>query len=255
MQQQHFGPKRRACAREKRTANAMQFPVNETASGWCDKTPVCTCQGWTKMAKSLRALSVRTKKHAESNPVARRVRFERWILPHVDAARKLARWRLHDSQDAEDVVQEALLRALQFYETFDGSDGRKWLFAIVRNCCHNHLRRARFVPRTSVGDRLRRSATSTTVEPLSVLLQSEEAHLVHEGLAELPVEYQIVVALRDLDQMSYREIAYLLRLPVGTVMSRLARGRLRLRQLLIQQERTGSQLEAAKKWFLRTDGQ
>ena len=189
------------------------------------------------MASKHRVFAARAKELVEGDPAQHLACFEHQILPHAVAARKLAGWLMCGHSDAEDVVQEALLRALKSFDTFNGRDGRKWLLAIVRNCCHNYLRRERLTPCTGDVRSLLCSTMSTVAEPLSVLVRTEETQLIHASLAELPVEYQEVVVLRELDGVSYRQIAKSLRIPVGTVMSRLARGRQRLRRLLMQQKR------------------
>jgi RNA polymerase sigma-70 factor, ECF subfamily len=186
-----------------------------------------------KLAESVRILALRTAQRAERQKASHRAGFERLIVPHLPAARKLALWLLRNEQDAEDAVQEACLRALQFFDTFDGRDARKWLLAIVRNTCFTflHKSRVRFYPL----DESANSMAVTGTDPQSALSKKEQAEQLHRGLEALPFEFQQVLELRELKGMSYRQIAELTGLPVGTVMSRLARGRLRLRRFLLRE--------------------
>ena len=158
--------------------------------------------------------------------------FEEAVLPHLDAAYNLAHWLTRNDTDAEDVVQEAYLRAFKFFGGFHGADGRSWLLAIVRNTCytwmqHNHS------PELSVplDDELH-EIESKDLNPEALLVQSADTLMVRQALEELPVEFREVLVLRELEEMSYRDIASITDLPLGTVMSRLARGRKRLQQAL-----------------------
>jgi RNA polymerase sigma-70 factor (ECF subfamily) len=162
-------------------------------------------------------------------------RFEEAVLPHLDAAYNLAHWLTRSDTDAEDVVQEAYLRAFKFFGGFHGADGRSWLLAIVRNTCYTWMQRNRS-PELSVplDDELH-EIESRDLNPEALLLQSADNQMVRQALEELPVEFREVLVLRELEEMSYREIASITDLPLGTVMSRLARGRKRLQQALTNQ--------------------
>jgi len=164
-------------------------------------------------------------------------RFERVVLPHLDAAYNLARWMTRNDQDAQDVVQEATLRALTFFDGFHGGDGRAWLLAIVRTTCYTWLRRNRAHELTNVLDEEWQSLLpdERSVSPEAMLLQRADAQRVREALEELPLPFREVVVLREMEELSYREIADLTDVPVGTVMSRLARARKRLQQSLLTQ--------------------
>jgi RNA polymerase sigma factor (sigma-70 family) len=164
-------------------------------------------------------------------------RFEQAILPHLDAAYNLARWLTRRDQDAEDVVQEACLRAFQFFGSFRGGDGRTWLLAIVRNTCYTWLQKNRGREQTVSFDEEKHGLTLAERGPEVRLLQTEDAEMLHDALRELPTEFREVVVLRELEELSYQEIAHVAGIPVGTVMSRLARGRERLQQLLIQYQK------------------
>ncbi|CAM2152920.1 RNA polymerase sigma-70 factor, ECF subfamily [Pararobbsia alpina] len=162
----------------------------------------------------------------------RRARFERLALPHLDAAYNLARWLSGSPSDADDVVQDAYLRAFRFFETFDGDNARAWLLAIVRNTWFTEWRRRR--PRSedvsydeaaSADEPLPGWDEHAVDDPETLFVRRDEIRLVHRALDMLAVEYREVVVLRELEDMSYRDIATVVGIPVGTVMSRLSRGR------------------------------
>ena len=159
-------------------------------------------------------------------------RFEQAILPHLDAAYNLARWLMRNDDDAADAVQDAYLRALRFIGGFRGGDGRVWLLAIVRNTCYSRLKRtAKRDSETEFDDEIHSLETETTT-PEALLERSRNSDALRRALEELPDEFREVVALRELEGMAYKEIAELAGVPIGTVMSRLARARKRLLQAL-----------------------
>jgi RNA polymerase sigma-70 factor (ECF subfamily) len=158
-----------------------------------------------------------------------RARFEQALLPHLGAAYNLARWLTRDDHGAEDVVQESYLRALKSFGGFHGADGRAWLLAIVRNTCYTWLQQRNRGPAVSF-DEARHGADAR--DPESSLLRKEDQQSVWHAMDELPVELREVVVLRELEGLSYKEIAAIAEIPLGTVMSRLARGRERLHQRL-----------------------
>jgi RNA polymerase sigma-70 factor, ECF subfamily len=159
-------------------------------------------------------------------------RFEQTVLPHMDAAYNLARWLTRNEHDAQDMVQEAYLRAFKFFNAFRGVDGRAWLLTIVRNTCYTWLHQNRAHEITTMFDEKIHSVDSDTSNPASLALRSADHQLLREALDELPVEFREVVVLRDLEGFSYKEIAGITNIPAGTVMSRLARARERLKQVL-----------------------
>src|SRR5437773_4308075 len=164
--------------------------------------------------------------------------FEEVALPHLRAAYNLARWLTRDETDAEDVVQEAYLRAFKHFGSFHGGDGRPWVLAIVRNTCYTWMQHNRS-PELSVplDDELH-EIESKDLNPEALLVQRADTLMVRQALEELPVEFREVLVLRELEQMSYRDIASITDLPLGTVMSRLARGRKRLQVALTNPIRT-----------------
>jgi RNA polymerase sigma-70 factor (ECF subfamily) len=157
-------------------------------------------------------------------------RFEHAILPHLGAAYNLARWLTRNDDDAQDVVQEAYVRALQFFGGFHGTDGRAWLLAIVRNTCYTWLERQRAHKAAVPFDETLHGAAAADFQPETPLLRREDAQLLRQALDELPAEFREVIVLRELEDLSYREIAQIAGIPIGTVMSRLARARERLQQ-------------------------
>jgi RNA polymerase sigma-70 factor (ECF subfamily) len=159
-------------------------------------------------------------------------RFERAVLPHLGAAYNLARWLTRNNHDAEDVVQEAYLRALQFFDRFHGTDGRAWLLMIVRNTCYTWLQKNRPREGTTVFDEALHSDPSETARPEVELLRNADKELLRHALEALPVEFREILVLRELEELSYKEIAQIASLPLGTVMSRLARAREQLRREL-----------------------
>lgn len=158
--------------------------------------------------------------------------FHQAVLPHLDAAYNLARWLTRDDHDAEDVVQEAYLRALKAFGGFHGVDGRPWLLAIVRNTCYTWLRQNRGRNPAAVFDEEIHGADADAGDPAALVLRKEDAQSVRQAVEGLPVELREVVVLRELEGLSYKDIAAVADIPIGTVMSRLARARDRLRQCL-----------------------
>lgn len=158
--------------------------------------------------------------------------FEEAVLPHLDVAYNLARWLTRNDTDAEDVVQEAYLRAFKFFGGFRGADGRSWLLTIVRNTCYTWMQHNRSAELGFPIDDKLHEIESTDLNPEARLLQSADTQMVRQALEDLPIEFREVLVLRELEEMSYREIASLTDLPLGTVMSRLARGRKRLQLAL-----------------------
>jgi RNA polymerase sigma factor (sigma-70 family) len=161
-----------------------------------------------------------------------RRRFEEALLPHLGAAYNLARWLTRDADDAEDVVQEAYLRALKSFGGFHGSDGRAWLLAIVRNACYTWLQKKRVREPVTAFDEEIHGLDAGTASPMVLLLQKENKQAVHQAVEELPIDLREVVVLRELEGLSYKEIAAIADIPMGTVMSRLARARQRLQRRL-----------------------
>jgi RNA polymerase sigma-70 factor (ECF subfamily) len=158
--------------------------------------------------------------------------FEQEVLPHLDAAYNLARWLTRNEQDAQDVVQEAYLRAFRFFPGFRGGDARAWLMKIVRNTCYTWLHVNRPLQDAAEFDENFFPPDSRAPDPEEVVLQNDNAALLRKALEKLPPSSREVLILRELEGMSYKEIADITGMPVGTVMSSLSRARGRLRQVL-----------------------
>lgn len=154
--------------------------------------------------------------------------FEQIIVPHLNAAYNLAAWLTRNKDDAEDVVQEAYLRAFRFFDGFHGGDGKAWLLTIVRNTCQTWLRREKGNRSVVMFDEQMHSPELTKTDPEGMLLKKFDAGSLRECLEALPVDYREVMILREMEEMSYQEIADVVKIPLGTVMSRLSRARQRL---------------------------
>src|SRR5438132_6437976 len=147
-------------------------------------------------------------------------RFEQVVVPHMDAAYNLARWLTRNDHDAEDVVQEAYLRAFKFFGSFHGADARSWLLTIVRNTCYTWFRENRVQELTTSFDENIHSTEADPFDPEKLLLQSESGQLIKQALEDLPLEFREVLILRELEGLSYKAIAVIAGIPSGTVMSR-----------------------------------
>lgn len=162
----------------------------------------------------------------------RRRRFEQTVLPHLDAAVNLARWLTRSMPEAEDVVQEAVLRAFRSFETFRGGDAKPWLLAIVRNCHLTAMGRKRAT--TSLSE----DEPASDPDPEVMAARADQARKLATVVAALPPEFRETLVLREMEDLSYREIATITGVPIGTVMSRLARGRTLLRERWLALEKT-----------------
>lgn len=160
-----------------------------------------------------------------------RERFEGLVLPHLDAAYNLARWLLRNPQDAEDLAQEALLRALRFMGGFRGEDARAWLLRIVRNTCYTWLDKNRPAELMTEFDEEMHAQTTATPEALAIAA-SDRGRLAR-ALEQLPPRFREVLVLRELEGCSYKEIAQIASIPIGTVMSTLSRARQKLQRALL----------------------
>jgi len=156
------------------------------------------------------------------------------LLPHLDAAYNLARWLIGNPEDAEDIVQEAYLRAFRHFATFEGGDARAWLLTIVRHTTYNWYRKHQARrPDTAFDEGLHTPARDD--DPESLLLQHADTQMVERAISALPARYREVLVLRELQGLSYKEIASVAGLPIGTVMSSLSRARDRFRDLVTEE--------------------
>lgn len=161
--------------------------------------------------------------------------FEQIVLPHLSAAYNLAHWLTGHNQDAEDVVQESYLRAFKFFDGFRGGDSRAWLLAIVRNTTYTWLRQNRAEVLLDDPDNEQADKAGTSTDPEDVIVQNSDRQTLTDALNSLPLAFREVVILHDVEGMSYKEIARVVHVPIGTVMSRLSRARSRLRACLSEQ--------------------
>jgi RNA polymerase sigma-70 factor (ECF subfamily) len=161
------------------------------------------------------------------------LRFEQAILPHLDAAYNLARWLMRNEDEAADAVQDACLRALRFIGGFRGTNGRVWLLAIVRNTCYSRFKRGAIRESETEFDDEIHSAEIETANPEALLERSRDSETLRHALEDLPEEFREIVVMRELEGMAYKDIAEVAGVPIGTVMSRLARARKRLQQALM----------------------
>jgi RNA polymerase sigma-70 factor, ECF subfamily len=158
-----------------------------------------------------------------------RAQFEEAALPHLDAAYNLARWLTGNDHDTEDVVQEAYFRAQKFFAGHRG-DVRAWLLKVVRNTCYTWLHKNRPASGTVPFDEKRHAEASDALNPEHVLQQRTDHDAVRKAIESLPEEFREVIVLRELEGLSYQQIATVAEVPLGTVMSRLSRARERLQQ-------------------------
>jgi len=169
----------------------------------------------------------------------KRARFEAEILPHLDAAYRFARWLSYAPGDADDVVQDAVLRAFRGFDSLRGSDVKSWLLAIVKNCHLTALKqqqRRAHVPLPEENDaRDSYAMTAATPDPENESILRDEQRTLDRLIAALPEEHRTVLMLREIEEMDYRQIAQVTNVPIGTVMSRLARSRAALKARWLQE--------------------
>ncbi len=188
-----------------------------------------------RAAPRLVSLNVRFPSKSAPTAQSRLALFEEMMLPHLDAAYNLARWLTRNDQDAQDVAQEAYLRAFRFFDGFRGSDGKAWLLEIVRNTCRTfHVRRERDSEAVPFDEAAHSPAAASAEQQVA---DRERAGLLAGCIKKLPVDFREILVLREFEEMSYREIASATGLAIGTVMSRLSRARRRLEDCATQ--RTG----------------
>jgi len=176
------------------------------------------------------------------------LRFEQTVLPHLDAAYNLSRWLTGSEADAEDVTQEACLRALRFFSTHHGPNTRAWLLAIVRNTCRTWLEKNRpREVRCSLPEDDTLATMSSDLNPELLAIRRADRELVRQAIEALPLEYREAIVLRELEGLPYKEIAEIVEAPLGTVMSRLSRARERLEQAIAARVGEGAEYEEAVK--------
>ena len=160
--------------------------------------------------------------------------FDEVVLPHLDAAYRLARWLMRNEHDAEDAVQEASLRAFRYFRTFTGGNGRAWFLRIVRNTCSG-WRGHSYQAATDPFDEQQHSGDQPASDPETLLLHADDVTLIERALSNLPDRFRELLVLRELEGLSYRELADVMDIPIGTVMSGLSRARQALRGALVDE--------------------
>ena len=206
------------------TASVISSPVELALSGGTSTTDR-NAQG--RLTRVSNQPEIPAQAGASCAPA--RAAVEELILQHLDAAYNVARWMLRTGSDAEDVVQDAAARALKFSGSFRGGDGRAWFLAIVRNCCWTTLERSR--RHAGSGPESEEPAASTD-NPAAELEHASEVHRVRRAIEALPDDLREMIVMRDIEGLSYQQIAEVLGVPMGTVMSRLSRARDRARDAL-----------------------
>jgi RNA polymerase sigma-70 factor, ECF subfamily len=158
--------------------------------------------------------------------------FEEIVVPHLDAAFNYARWLTKNDVEAEDVVQDAAIRALRYFSSLRHGDARAWLLTIVRNTWYGRVAQQGVSQRTGVYDETTDDRGDERLDPEALVLQQQTIEQVQHAVEALPVDFREVIVLRELEGLSYKEIAAIAGVPIGTVMSRLSRARERLLAML-----------------------
>src|SRR5580658_6362824 len=184
--------------------------------------------GGNATAKS-RSTSLRRNEMAEQYTAGT---VEECLLPHLDAAYNLARWLMRNPADAEDVVQEAYLRALRYFDGFRGTESRAWLLKIVRNSCYSWMKKNRQTEFSDEFDEMVHSREVLGTDAEAKLVSHANSEHVRKALETLPAGFREVLVLREIEELSYKEISDVTGAPMGTVMSSLSRARHRLRKEL-----------------------
>jgi RNA polymerase sigma-70 factor (ECF subfamily) len=181
--------------------------------------------------RSETALNSEARTELKPHRVEERTRlalFEELALPHLDALHNLARWLMRNNDEAQEVVQETFLRALRYFDSYRGSDAKAWLFAILRNTCFTWRSRKRQTGVTESFDEGTHSPQTAMRDQEQQVIDAGQVATLRQCIEMLPLEYREVLIMRELEEMSYRQIAEVMAIPVGTVMSRLSRARRRL---------------------------
>jgi RNA polymerase sigma factor (sigma-70 family) len=179
------------------------------------------------------------------NDLTKKQRFHTIVMPHLSSAFNLARWLSHGHQEAEDIVQEAFLRAFKYFDGFHGEDGRTWLLSIVRNTFYTWYQQNKIQAQSTPyedelhGFEFEMTSIHDENNPENKLIQKNSQRLLNEALRELPIEFREVMVMRELEDLSYKQIADIMQIPMGTVMSRLGRGRKQLAAILVARTENG----------------
>jgi RNA polymerase sigma-70 factor (ECF subfamily) len=200
-------------------------------------------QGWTAFRDGVRSSTLHARGTIEVRELEDPQRFEHVVMPHLGAGYNLARWLTRNDHDAQDVVQEAYLRAARSFDRYRGGDPRSWLLTIVRNTCYTWLRQNRAPELAGALGKTEEGWEEVTADPAGQpevqFIRAADRRLLQEALELLPAEFREALVLRELEGFSYKEIADITDVPLGTVMSRLARARKQLQQLLLRRMKEG----------------
>lgn len=158
--------------------------------------------------------------------------FDEVVLPHLDAAYRLALWLVRNEHDAEDVVQDAVLNALRYFRTYAGGNGRAWFLKIVRNTCWGWLQKGSKAPTDPFDEEQHSGASPIADDPESLLLHTDDAALIGRVMQTLPDRFRELLLLREFEELTYRELADVMEVPIGTIMSGLSRARQAFRAAL-----------------------
>jgi RNA polymerase sigma-70 factor (ECF subfamily) len=205
----------------------MGFGLPTSIQGWLQRST----QEEYQSVRSEAALNSGRRTELEPHHVEGRTRlalFEELALPHLDAVHNFARWLMRNDDEAREVVQETFLRALRYFDSYRGSDAKAWLFAILRNTCWTWRRRKRQAGATDSFDESTHSPQSAACDQEQQMIDAGQMVTLRHCIEMLPLEYREVLILRELEEMSYRQISEVMAVPVGTVMSRLSGARRRL---------------------------
>ncbi len=198
-------------------------------------------QGWSQRSTQEEHQSLRTEaalnSGARSELKPHRVEertglalFEELALPHLDALHNFARWLMRNDDEAQEVVQETFLRALRYFDSYKGTNAKAWLFAILRNTCFTWCSRKRQAGETESFNEGTHSSHSAMCDQEQQMIDAGRMVTLRHCIEMLPLEYREVLIMRELEEMSYRQISEAMAIPVGTVMSRLSRARRRLEE-------------------------
>jgi RNA polymerase sigma-70 factor (ECF subfamily) len=205
----------------------MGFGVPTSIQGWFQRST----QEEHQTLRNEAALNSGARTELKPHRVQERSRlalFEDLALPHLDAVFNFARWLMRNDDEAQEVVQETFLRALRYFDSYRGSDAKAWLFAILRNTCLTWRSRKRQTGATESFDEGTHSPQTVMRDQEQQMIDAGQMVTLRRCIEMLPLEYREVLIMRELEEMSYRQISEVMAVPVGTVMSRLSRARRRL---------------------------
>jgi RNA polymerase sigma-70 factor (ECF subfamily) len=198
----------------------------------------CLSEGLSGINRHSRK-STSSREHSVLKDPSKSARFEQLLIPHLNTAFSLARWLTRDESRAQDVVQEAYLRAFSSFDSLRGADPRPWLLSIVRNVCYTLLRRQNASGSSTPFNEEFHEAPAEDCNPEELQLRSANLEVLRQALAQLPTEFREALILREFEDLSYKQISEVTGVPIGTIMSRLARARQKLQTILLEKREAG----------------